>query len=285
MKRNIARYLLASFCAVLLQAVLPDVTLAQRKLVRVDCNDGVVVCLDSLFVEEGTIPHDSCEMIISGYKPGDATVLSLLFTNFNVHVSYTGSADHAAEFKELSSSRGVIDSSNSYLLNDQVKRFLELLKESVGYESVVAGSIAPSNLNMGGPFTFTVDVPKPGYYTYWSVMQLWALVHGVDTSDVDAVYAAQNTADHSYLYLAEPCLVLVSAKDTDDIVTHDPPSVCYGAIPLSGVKGRYTIVDINGRIVAQGEVLQDEVKSPVPVQQGLYVLVTATQTRTVMVLP
>lgn len=151
MKHIIARCLFACLCAVLLQAVLPDVTLAQRKLVRVACGDSVVVCLDSLFVEEGTIPHDSCEMIIRWYSPGDATVLSLLFTNFNVHVSYTGSADHAAQFKELSSSRGAIDSSNSYLLNDQVKRFLELLKESVGYESVVAGSIAPSNLDMGGP--------------------------------------------------------------------------------------------------------------------------------------
>jgi hypothetical protein len=68
--------------------------------------------------------------------------------------------------------------------------FLDLFEESVVYESAVTTGISPSNLDMGVPFTFYVEVPRPNHYNYWKVMQLWASLLGVDTSNVRAVQEA-----------------------------------------------------------------------------------------------
>ena len=289
MTRRIERSLFACLCGVFLLSFHCHEASAQRKLVPVVCNDNErsrgVVCLDSLFVEEGTIPPDSCEYITRWHSQGDASTLKLLFTNFFIQLSFTGSDEHAAEYKELSGARGVIDGSNSYLLNDQVRGFLALLKQSVGYDVVVADGIAPSNLSMGGPFTFHVTVPGPNHYNYWTVMQLWAAVRGVDTSDVYAVREAQSSVEHGTLFLAEPCLVLASAIDEDTSVAHNTPRVCHGEIQLPDVQGRYTLFDLNGSVVWQGEVLPGEVTDGITVGQGLYVLVSSHSAQTILVLP
>ncbi len=157
---------LAILCTVVLPILQPSEVLAQRKLVPLKCNaeelENGFVCLDSLFVEEGTLPPDTCSRIYEWVPDRRIERIRwrLLFTNRMIGLSFRGQDVYAAEYVELSRSRGVIDSSNAYLLDEQVRSFLALLQEEVGFDQVVARGIAPG-LSMKGPYTFYCDISRP----------------------------------------------------------------------------------------------------------------------------
>jgi len=283
--RNFTFRLPACLCAAIMTFLLPVDALAQRKLVPIKCNEEETAvgfrCIDSLFVEEGTLPPDSCQKLYTvGTRPYK---LNLLFTNYDVKVTFRGQDANAAEFIELSKSRGVINNSNAYLLDESVRVFLELLQDEVGSDQVVARGTSQS-LDMGGPFTFYCSVPNPQHYNYWKVMQLWALSRGADTTDADAVEASQIDV-FGGLHLADPCFVLVSVRNANSAVTNSSSSVSYGAIQLSGSVGRYTLYDISGRLVTQGELIHGDEHRVLQVNPGVYVLLSATNARTIVVLP
>lgn len=287
MKRILTYRLLALICTVLLPILLPTEALAQRKLVPVKCNaeerEYGWVCLDSLFVEEGTLPPDTCARVFES-RGGEFRInLRLLFTNSDFHVSFTGQDAYAAEFNELSKTRGVIDSSNAYLLDEQVRSFLGLLKDEVGFDQVVARGIAPG-LSMSGPYTFRCDVPRPQHYNYWNVMQLWGQLQGADTTDERCVSEAQIRIDRG-LHLPMPCALLLSVDSSSQLLSDNAPIVNHGAIQLSGIQGRYTVYDISGRIVTQGELMHGNESRVLQVNPGVYVLQSGTNVRTIMVMP
>ncbi len=286
--------LLATLCTVLLPILLPSHALAQRKLVPVKCNaeelENGLVCLDSLFVEEGTVPPDSCERLMF-WSEGrmDDLLWRLLFTNIHISLSFTGQDAYVDEFRELNKSKGVIDSSNAYLLDAQVRAFVALLQDEVGFDHVVARAITPRGTKT--PPRFHCIIPNPRYYNYWKVKQLWALSRGADTTDPAAVLASQRGTDPygitvMELNLAEPCVVFVSVKnDSLSSAPSRPTAVSHGNIHVTGFQGPYTLYDISGRIVAHGELFQGDENRVFQVNPGVYFLQSATSVKTFMVLP
>lgn len=273
--------LLATLCTVLLPILLPSHALAQRKLVPVKCNaeelDKGLRCLDSLFVEEGTLPPVTCERIFTGNP------LRLLYTNFPIDLSFTGQDAYVAEFRELCKSEGVIDSSNAYLLDEQIRAFVALLQEAVGFDHVVAIAISPRTNQI--PPRFHCAIPNPRYYNYWKVKQLWALSRGADTTDSAAIEASQRGGGPN-IYLADPCIVLVSVKnDSLSSAPSRPTAISHGNIQLTGFVGQYTLHDISGRIVTHGELFHGDENRVLQVNPGVYFLQSATSVKTFMVLP
>ncbi len=279
--------LLATLCTVLLPILLPSHALAQRKLVPVKCNaeelENGYVCLDSLFVEEGTLPPDSCERFMFWSKGIFEPPWRLLFTNFMIGLNFTGQDAYVDEFHELSKSNGVIDSSNAYLLDEQVRAFVALLQDEVGFDHVVANAMM-RRVNETPP-TFYCLIPNPRYYNYWKVKQLWALSRGADTTDSAAVLASQRGMGPT-VYLREPCIVLVSVKnDSLSSTPSGPTAVSHGNIQVTGFQGPYTLYDISGRIVTHGELFHGDENRVFQVNPGVYFLQSATSVRTFMVLP
>lgn len=285
--------LLATFCTVSLPILLPSHALAQRKLVPVKCNteewENGWACLDSLFVEEGTLPTDSCGWVLN-YAWGRIDLpWRLLYTNFSIDLSFTGQDAYADEFSELCKSNGVIDSSNAYLLDEQVRAFVALLQDEVGFDHVVAKGFTRRFRTT--PPRFSCTIPNPRYYNYWKVWQLWALVRGADTTDPAAVVASQNFGGtdpigNPKMYLAEPCRVLVSVdNDSLSSAPSRPTSVSHGNIQVTGFQGPYTLYDISGRIVTHGELFQGDENRVFQVNPGVYFLQSGTSVKTFMVLP
>jgi hypothetical protein len=285
--------LLATLCTVLLPILLPSHALAQRKLVPVKCNaeelENGWVCLDSLFVEEGTVPPDSCERFMFWSEVRPDLPWRLLFTNFRISLSFTGQDAYADEFRELCESRGVIDSSNAYLLDAQVRAFAALLQDEVGFDHVVARKITPRGTKT--PPRFSCTIPNPRYYNYWKVKQLWALSRGADTTDPAAVLASQRGTDPygitaMELNLTSPCFILVSVKnDSPSSTPSGPTAVSHGNIQVTGFQGPYTLYDISGRIITHGELFQGDENRVLQVNPGMYFLQSATSVKTFMVLP
>lgn len=279
--------LLATLCTVLLPILLPSHALAQRKLVPVKCNaeelENGWVCLDSLFVEEGTLPPDTCKRLWVGKPPRVIQYpWRLLFTNFPILLSFTGQDAYAAEFRELCKSRGAIDSSNAYLL-EQIRAFVALLQDELGFDHVVAIAISPRTNQT--PPRFHCAIPNPRYYNYWKVKQLWALSRGADTTDSAAVEASQRGGDPD-IYLEEPCRIAVSVNsDSLSSAPSRPTAVSHGNIQVTGFRGPYTLHDISGRIVTHGELFHGDENRVLQVNPGVYFLQSATSVKTFMVLP
>jgi hypothetical protein len=238
MNRNLALRLIAIFCSVLLPILLPSDVLAQRKLLPVKCTEEEwatgLICIDSIFVEEGTVSPDSCVRFFSAI--GRSPNIHLLFSNSPLVVSFQGLDAHADEFNELSKAKAVIDSTRRYLLVESVRQFLHLLEVEFGLDDVRARSVNRNPKTSKGPYQFGCFVErKPQhYYNIWKVMQLWALAHEADTADVKAVWDAQ------YIYTGQtgstsldgpmpPCLVFVSSveNNTKNSVSNSPSTYVF----------------------------------------------------------
>lgn len=115
---------------------------------------------------------------------------------------------------------------------------------------------------------------------------MWALSRGADTTDSAVVEWCQGHGP-TYLALPVPCLISIGDVENDALssAASSPTVVGHGTILLTGFKGRYSLYDISGRVVPQGELVHGEENRVLQVNPGVYVLQSGTKVRTMMVLP
>lgn len=237
-------------------------------------------CSAPVFVEEGAVHPDSCTYYLTVYDRFGLGA-TFLYSNYPVIVNFDGRQEHGSEFSDLSLEKGIIDSTNDYLLADHVREFVKIIKDSVGYDSVTASycfSCSTSNTPR-----FSICIQFTNTYKIWSMWQWWAAAQGVDSTSDEFKFSTLNRKYGSYLSLPN-CSIATSVANTDPATNGECVSTPR-EIRLHNIHGYYVVADISGSIVTQGVMVPGEPTHIVSVNPGVYVVATSTMRKKLIVMP
>lgn len=229
-----------------------------------DCPYKGWVCTDSMFVEESTPRPQPLSICSEMFKLNKEVKV---YTRGTVDLQFYHDSMYVLEFSTLDVNNP-INSSELYLLSEDVKTMVHLIRDSIGVCSIFPlDAFLREQSDTAGLFSVTI-----AFDDYYHLQALYGLFE-------------RHTQGRPFLSQRLPsCVLLTSAVSTEGSPTQSLISTD-GGIRLENMHGAFTIIDVSGRILHQGVLADGETPRFITLQPGVYMVVTPTERQQVLVMP